>query len=76
MNSDDELTVQIPLEPEAVAKIRAILKERKITFSQASSTWPDRAVRENADRIFDESVDYYLHKVGWKEESGRLVPLQ
>lgn len=57
-------------------RIRQVLREHGVRFSQASSTWPGRMVRAAADELFESSVDRYLARIGWREDAGRLVPLK
>ena len=53
----------IPLNPTDVLGIWHRVKG--LAFSQASSTWPGRFLRQDAKAVLEESVRMYLEKMGW-----------
>ena len=63
----------IPLDPRSVLNILQRLEE--VPFSQASGTWPNRFIRENAKGVFRRSVTEHLKAMGWEVEGGKLVPI-
>lgn len=63
---------QIPLRPPQVLSILERLKS--VPFSQASSTWPGRFIRQDAKRILSESVTKHLGACGWRLDGDQLVP--
>ena len=66
--SDDK----IPLRPKQVLAILRRLES--IPFSQATSTWPGKFIREDAKRILQESAVKHISACGWKLEDDRYVP--
>ncbi|WRT63881.1 uncharacterized protein IL334_000807 [Kwoniella shivajii] len=63
----------IPLRPQAILSIQERLKY--LSFTQATSSWPNRWIREDAKKVLDESVTAYLAAEGWRVDEGRLVEL-
>ncbi|KAI9632904.1 uncharacterized protein MKK02DRAFT_19982 [Dioszegia hungarica] len=64
----------IPLGPKDVRAIQHTLAS--LPFSQATSSWPNRFIRENAREILSQSVASHLRAMGWEMEGkeGELVP--
>jgi hypothetical protein len=65
---------QIPLDPRAVLKILKVVDH--LPFAQATSTWPNRFVREDAKKVLQDSVRAHLAACGWAAEGDQLVPLE
>ncbi|KAK1927792.1 hypothetical protein DB88DRAFT_507865 [Papiliotrema laurentii] len=62
----------IPLRPkQALAVVRRL---ETVPFSQATSTWPGRFIRQDAKKILQESVEKHIGACGWKLEDDRYVP--
>jgi hypothetical protein len=72
--SDHVLTLQIPLGPKDVRANQHILAS--LPFSQATSSWPNRFIRDNAREVLVQSVASHLRAMGWDLEGkeGELVP--
>lgn len=62
---------QIPLRPRDAQKIWRTVEH--LPFQQASSSWPNRFVREDAKRILQESLTAHLAACGWREKGDELV---
>lgn len=67
--------MQIPLGPQDVAVIQQKLSS--IPFSQATSSWPNRFIRENAREIFNQSVSSHMRMMGWEwnAREGKLMSM-
>ncbi|WWC85986.1 uncharacterized protein L201_000857 [Kwoniella dendrophila CBS 6074] len=63
----------IPLRPKSIISIQERLKA--ISFSQATSSWPNRWIRQDAKKALDESVTTFLAAEGWRIDDGKLVEL-
>lgn len=63
----------IPMRPKAVLRIKECLKG--IDYSQATSSWPERWIREDAKKALEESIVRYLGAEGWRFEGDRLIEL-
>ncbi|AFR97789.2 hydrolase [Cryptococcus neoformans C23] len=63
----------IPMRPKAVLRIKESLKG--IEYSQATSSWPERWIREDAKKALNESVVRYLGAEGWRFEGDSLIEL-
>lgn len=63
----------IPMRPKAVLRIKECLKG--IDYRQATSSWPERWIREDAKKALEESIVRYLGAEGWRFEGDRLIEL-
>ncbi|WVO13301.1 hypothetical protein L204_100914 [Cryptococcus depauperatus] len=61
----------IPLRPKAVLAIQQKLKG--VQYSQATSSWPGRWIRQDAKQVFEESVVTHLSAQGWRIEGDELL---
>jgi len=39
-----------------------------VPFDAATSAWPDRFVRKDAKKMFEESITRYLKRIGWEQD--------
>ncbi|WWC58309.1 uncharacterized protein I303_100849 [Kwoniella dejecticola CBS 10117] len=63
----------IPLRPRAVLAVQERL--RYLPFSEATSSWPNRWIRQDAKDALESSVTTFLAAEGWRMEEGTLVEL-
>lgn len=61
-------SVQIPLNPHEIKGICDRL--RNVAFDQATSTWPNRFIRQDARAILLDSMAKQLHHMGIVQEDG------
>lgn len=72
-NVADPQSHQVPIRPKDVVNIWK--RVRSLPFGQASSTWPNKWIREDADGVLRDSVNGHLMACGWRLEGDELVPL-
>ncbi|WVW81997.1 hypothetical protein I302_104002 [Kwoniella bestiolae CBS 10118] len=63
----------IPLRPHSILSIQDRLKS--LSFAQATSSWPNKWIRQDAKQILEQSVITFLAAEGWRIEEGKLVEL-
>ncbi|OCF73545.1 hydrolase [Kwoniella mangroviensis CBS 8886] len=63
----------IPLRPQSILSIQDCLKH--LSFAQATSSWPNRWIRQDAKKALEESVTTFLAAEGWRIDEGELVKL-
>jgi len=63
---------QIPLRPKQVLGILRRLEN--VPFSQATSSWPGKFLRDDAKKILQESAVKHISACGWVLEDDRYVP--
>ncbi|WWC66731.1 uncharacterized protein I206_100636 [Kwoniella pini CBS 10737] len=63
----------IPLRPNSILAIQDRLKY--LSFHEATSSWPNRWIREDAKMALEQSVITYLAAEGWRLDQEKLVKL-
>lgn len=61
---------QIPLNPHEMKGIADRLGN--VSFEQATSTWPNRFIRKDAQKVLLDSIRKQLHHMGLVEEGGKF----